>query len=159
MMALTQQGLLVDYQSWGLGDVVKRLTRHRDPETAAAAEHLLSAIDNGTEVSYPFLDVSLVALFFHGEYGAFQDCSWVDICTHGLAVVHFHSWPAPAAVFSLRSCMRVFVGFIFRMSWLGGYVYHPPVYFLCTAVFYRYSVYTCSIYIHIYIYICLHIPF
>jgi hypothetical protein len=61
MMALTQKGLLVDYQSWGLGDVVQRLTRHRDPETAAAAEHLLSAIDNGIEVSYPLLDVSLFA--------------------------------------------------------------------------------------------------
>jgi hypothetical protein len=49
LLALKHEKLLADYQSWGMGPSLKRLTRHRDPHTSSAAEQLVLMMDKGIQ--------------------------------------------------------------------------------------------------------------
>jgi hypothetical protein len=62
-MAMKREELLEDYQSFGLGPSLKRLARHNDPHTAAAAEQLLHLITKGKKVIHPFC--ALLFSFFN----------------------------------------------------------------------------------------------
>jgi hypothetical protein len=52
-MCLRDRHLLVDCDTWGLGDTLKQLAMHSDPETAAGAKNLLLIISKYLDVRPP----------------------------------------------------------------------------------------------------------
>jgi hypothetical protein len=52
-MCLRDRQVLVDCDTWGVGDTLKQLAMHSDPDTAAAAKNLLSLITEDLDVRRP----------------------------------------------------------------------------------------------------------